>query len=163
MCYSIHYSQVTNKAFRPICLLLQTHWCFDRLEYTCIALAYTYGPCLHLFLICRISTTYCKLIKLTYIVCFLTGVVDRLKYVRDVGCKILYINSMYESNDDDHMVVVDHRKIASVLGTMNDFNILLKFTKEMKSMWHWITALWGCITHNNSPIPSLTEKRIMCS
>ena len=67
---------------------------------------------------------------------FLTGVVDRLKYVRDVGCKILYINSMYESNDDDHMVVVDHRKIASVLGTMNDFNILLKFTKEMKSMWH---------------------------
>lgn len=66
--------------------------------------------------------------------CFLTGVVDRLKYVRDVGCKILYINSMYESNDDDHMVVVDHRKIASVLGTMNDFNILLKFTKEMKSM-----------------------------
>lgn len=42
---------------------------------------------------------------------------------------------MYKSNDDDHMVVEDHKELDSLFGTMDDFKELLKVTKQMDSMY----------------------------
>lgn len=63
------------------------------------------------------------------------GIQARLNFVKcDVQCKILYINSMYESNDDDHMVVVNHTNVDPLFGTMEDFNNLLKDAERNGSM-----------------------------
>eukprot|EP00105_Crassostrea_gigas_P015776 XP_011432888.1 PREDICTED: neutral and basic amino acid transport protein rBAT [Crassostrea gigas] len=62
----------------------------------------------------------------------ITGIQARLDYLKDVvGSKALYINSLYES-DDDRMAIVDHKKIDSVFGTMADFDALRKATKKME-------------------------------
>lgn len=72
----------------------------------------------------------------------LTGIRKRLNYIKTVvKSNILYINSMYESNDDDHMTLVDQRKIAPVFGTMDDFDMLLKDTQKMASMYGNMTFL----------------------
>lgn len=52
----------------------------------------------------------------------------------DVESMVLYITSMYESNDDDHMAVLDHKTIDSVFGTMSNFDQLIQDTKNKKSM-----------------------------
>ena len=57
-----------------------------------------------------------------------------MTYVEDVGTKIIYLNSFYESNDDDHMTLVNHTKIASVLGSIDDFKMLCNDTQRMESM-----------------------------
>ncbi|XP_011432888.3 amino acid transporter heavy chain SLC3A1 [Magallana gigas] len=63
----------------------------------------------------------------------ITGIQARLDYLKDVvGSKALYINSLYESDDDDRMAIVDHQKIDPVFGTMADFNALRKATKKME-------------------------------
>lgn len=66
---------------------------------------------------------------------------NRLDYIKDytkgVGSKILYINSMYKSNDDDHMVVEDHKELDSLFGTMDDFDNFLKVTKQNESMYKY--------------------------
>ncbi|XP_052701362.1 neutral and basic amino acid transport protein rBAT-like [Crassostrea angulata] len=63
----------------------------------------------------------------------ITGIQARLDYLKDVvGSKALYINSLYESDDDDRMAIVDHKKIDSVFGTMADFDTLRKATKKME-------------------------------
>ena len=68
------------------------------------------------------------------IFCF-TGIVDVLKYIKDVvGSKVIFINSLYVSNDDDHMAIADHRKIKNVFGTMDDFDLLRNITKEKKGI-----------------------------
>lgn len=73
--------------------------------------------------------------SLTLINVFFTGIQARLDYLKDVvGSKALYINSLYESDDDDRMAIVDHQKIDPVFGTMADFNALRKATKKMESM-----------------------------
>lgn len=70
--------------------------------------------------------------------CFLfiiiIGILARLDYLKDIGSKILYINSIYESNDEDHKAIVNHTKIDEIYGSMEDFVELRKVTKEMKSM-----------------------------
>ena len=66
---------------------------------------------------------------------FVTGILDRLNYIVDVGSKTIYIYSMYESNDNDHNVVVNQTKIDSKLGTMDDFDMLLSKLQEKKSMY----------------------------
>ncbi|XP_061173609.1 amino acid transporter heavy chain SLC3A1-like [Saccostrea echinata] len=61
------------------------------------------------------------------------GIASRLSYLKeDVGSKALYINSMYESDDNEHMAVVNHKSLDSVLGTMGDFDQLRKTTKKME-------------------------------
>lgn len=62
------------------------------------------------------------------------GIRARLDYLKDIGSRTLYINSLYESNDDDHMAVVDHKTIDSVYGTMGDFDQLIQDTKNNNSM-----------------------------
>lgn len=57
-----------------------------------------------------------------------------MDYLKDIGSRTLYINSLYESNDDDHMAVVDHKTIDSVYGTMGDFDQLIQDTKNNNSM-----------------------------
>lgn len=70
--------------------------------------------------------------------CFLfiiiIGILARLDYLKDIGSKVLYINSIYESNDEDHKAIVNHTKIDEIYGSMEDFVELRKVTKEMKSM-----------------------------
>lgn len=62
------------------------------------------------------------------------GILARLDYLKDIGSKVLYINSIYESNDEDHTAIVNHTKIDEIYGSMEDFVELRKVTKEMKSM-----------------------------
>lgn len=64
----------------------------------------------------------------------LKGILARLDYLKDIGSKVLYINSIYESNDEDHKAIVNHTKIDEIYGSMEDFVELRKVTKEMKSM-----------------------------
>lgn len=61
------------------------------------------------------------------------GIQARLNYLKDVvGSKALYITSMYESDDDDRMAIVNHVKIDPVFGTMADFDELRRATKKME-------------------------------
>ena len=73
---------------------------------------------------------------ITYHLCYLLGIKDCLNYIeKDTRSKILYLNSIYESDDGEHgTTLVDHKKIASVLGTEKDFEELRKETKKMESM-----------------------------
>lgn len=73
--------------------------------------------------------------------CFVTGILDRLNHIVDVGSQTIYIYSMYESNDNDHNVVVNQTKIDSMLGTMDDFDMLLSKLQEKKSMYLSINIL----------------------
>ena len=52
-----------------------------------------------------------------------------------VGSRVIFINSLYDSNDDDHMAIADHRKIKHVFGTMDDFGLLRNITKEKKGIF----------------------------
>mmetsp|Transcript_28313 Transcript_28313/g.45677 ORF Transcript_28313/g.45677 Transcript_28313/m.45677 type:complete len:623 (+) Transcript_28313:87-1955(+) len=61
------------------------------------------------------------------------GIQERLSYLKDVvGSKALYINSLFESSDVDHMAVVNHMNIDPLFGTMGDFDMLRKVTKKME-------------------------------
>lgn len=63
----------------------------------------------------------------------INGIAARLYYLKnDVESMVLYITSMYESNDDDHMAVLDHKTIDSVFGTMSNFDQLIQDTKNKK-------------------------------
>ncbi|XP_052699842.1 neutral and basic amino acid transport protein rBAT-like [Crassostrea angulata] len=62
----------------------------------------------------------------------LKGILARLDYLKDIGSKVLYINSIYESNGEDHKAIVNHTKIDEIYGSMEDFVELRKVTKEMK-------------------------------
>lgn len=63
----------------------------------------------------------------------INGVLARLNYLKDdVGSSTIYIMSIYESNDDDHLAVVDHTIIDFVYGNMEDFERLLRDLRKMK-------------------------------
>lgn len=62
----------------------------------------------------------------------INGIKACLDYLKDIGSRSLYINSLYESNDNDHMAVVDHKIIDHVYGTMRDFDQLIQDTKNKK-------------------------------
>lgn len=67
-----------------------------------------------------------------------------MDYPQDIGSRTLYINSLFKSNDDDHMAVVDHKTIDSVYGTMDDFDQLIQDTKNnnsMKYLKHYILSV----------------------
>ncbi|XP_048735129.1 neutral and basic amino acid transport protein rBAT-like [Ostrea edulis] len=58
------------------------------------------------------------------------GIGARLDYLKKIGNKVLYINSIYESDDDDNYAVVDHKKVDTLFGTMGDFDQLRKASKK---------------------------------
>ncbi|XP_062599888.1 amino acid transporter heavy chain SLC3A1-like [Saccostrea cucullata] len=58
------------------------------------------------------------------------GITARVNYFLELKSNVLYINSIYRSDDNDHMAVVDHKSIDSALGTMEDFDQLRKVTKK---------------------------------
>eukprot|EP00105_Crassostrea_gigas_P016984 XP_011434583.1 PREDICTED: neutral and basic amino acid transport protein rBAT [Crassostrea gigas] len=61
------------------------------------------------------------------------GIQDRLKYLKDVAkSKILYINSLYESKDEDRLAITSHVRIDPLFGTMEDFDMLRKVTKKLE-------------------------------
>lgn len=64
------------------------------------------------------------------------GIGARLDYLKKIGNKVLYINSIYESDDDDNYAVVDHKKVDTLFGTMGDFDQLRKASKKKESMFH---------------------------
>lgn len=47
--------------------------------------------------------------------------------------KILYINSLYESKDEDRLAITSHVRIDPLFGTMEDFDMLRKVTKKLES------------------------------
>ena len=99
-----------------------------------------------------------------YFLRYFSGIQLQLKYIRDVvDNRILYINSMYQSNDEEHLALVDHTKIASLFGTMEDFDELRNQTEQMESM----CADWWFIflEYFSSPEPkaqvSFSEKKFV--
>ena len=78
-----------------------------------------------------------------YIILCLTGITDVLNYIKDVvGSRVIFINSFFDSNDDDHMAIADHTKIQNVFGTMNDFDLLRNITKEKKGIFEeWMVII----------------------
>ena len=70
---------------------------------------------------------------------------------------------MYQSNDEEHLALVDHTKIASLFGTMEDFDELRNQTEQMESM----CADWWFIflEYFSSPEPkaqvSFSEKKFV--
>ena len=73
---------------------------------------------------------------------WLTGIIDVLNYIKDVaGSRVIFINSFYDSNDDDHMAIADHRKIKHVFGTMDDFDLLRNITKEKKGIFEELMVI----------------------
>ena len=78
-----------------------------------------------------------------YIILFLTGIIDVLNYTKDVvGSRVIFINSFFDSNDDDHMAIADHTKIKIVFGTMDDFDLLRNITKEKKGIFEeWMIII----------------------
>ena len=78
-----------------------------------------------------------------YFILCLTGIIHVLNYTKDVvGSKVIFINSLYDSNDDDHMAIADHRKIKNVFGTMDDFGLLRNITKEKKGIFEeWMVII----------------------
>ena len=46
-----------------------------------------------------------------YIILCLTGIINVLNYIKDVvGSRVIFVNSIFDSNDDDHMAIADHMK-----------------------------------------------------
>ena len=65
----------------------------------------------------------------------MTGIIDVLNYIKDVvGSRVIFINSFFDSNDDDHMAIADHMRIKNVFGTMDDFDLLRNITKKEKGI-----------------------------
>jgi len=66
----------------------------------------------------------------------LIGIRSSISYLKDIGAKSLYISSFYKSDGvDGGMGVVDHKAIDKMLGSMSDFNTLLKELKKDSSMY----------------------------
>lgn len=60
----------------------------------------------------------------------LKGLISKLNYIKELGTKVLYINSFYKSGGvDNGLDVVDHKEIDPVMGTMEEFATLRKQTK----------------------------------
>lgn len=50
------------------------------------------------------------------------GIIVYLDYLKGVESRVLYIILLYESNDNDYMVVMNYIIIDSVYGIMDDFD-----------------------------------------
>lgn len=87
----------------------------------------------HFFLLFSLTCTDWYFKRRVHTLQYFTGIKTRLNYIEDAGSKIIYIPSMYESNDDDHMAIVHHKKIDSVIGTMDEFDMLRNATKNKGS------------------------------
>ena len=71
-----------------------------------------------------------------YIILCLTGIIDVLNYIKDVvGSRVIFINSLYDCNDDDHMAIADHMRIKKLVGIMDDFDLFRNITKEKKGIF----------------------------
>lgn len=57
----------------------------------------------------------------------LRGIIDRLDYIKDLGCDVIWLNPIYRhSGVDGGYDISDYRSIAPELGTMEDFDALLE-------------------------------------
>ncbi|MFF5513834.1 alpha-glucosidase [Staphylococcus capitis] len=57
----------------------------------------------------------------------LTGVLEKLDYLKDLGIDVIWLSPMYQSpNDDNGYDISDYRAIMDEFGTMEDFDRLLK-------------------------------------
>lgn len=58
-----------------------------------------------------------------------------MKYLKDVvKSKIFYINFLYESKDEDCLVIINYMSIDLLYGIMEDFDMLWKVIKKLESM-----------------------------
>ncbi|KAK3092844.1 hypothetical protein FSP39_007825 [Pinctada imbricata] len=61
----------------------------------------------------------------------LAGLQSKMEYIKDLGMKVIYINSFYETADADvGLDWTDHKKVHPALGTMEEFDKLRKDTKK---------------------------------
>ena len=61
----------------------------------------------------------------------LQGIISKLDYLKSLGIDAIWLNPIFESpNDDNGYDVSDYRSILADFGTMEAFDILLKWLKE---------------------------------
>jgi len=56
----------------------------------------------------------------------LQGIREKLDYLHQLGVTVLYLNPIFESYSNHHYDTGDYKKIASILGTEDDFKELVK-------------------------------------
>ena len=62
----------------------------------------------------------------------LTGITDRLEYIRELGTDTIWLSPIYKSpNDDNGYDISDYQDIMKEFGTMADFDRLLEKAHEL--------------------------------
>ncbi|GMA68963.1 hypothetical protein GCM10025879_02090 [Leuconostoc litchii] len=57
----------------------------------------------------------------------LRGIINRLKYIKKLGVDVIWLNPIYKTPDiDGGYDISDYQDINPILGTMSDFDELLK-------------------------------------
>ena len=62
----------------------------------------------------------------------LAGITDKLKYIADLGATAIYLCPIFKSNSNHRYHTVDYFEIDPVLGTLEDFDRLVKKAHKLK-------------------------------
>jgi glycosidase len=54
------------------------------------------------------------------------GIIERLDYIEKLGIDFIYLNPIFYSRSTHRYDTIDYRKIDPILGTLDDFNVLVK-------------------------------------
>ena len=80
----------------------------------------------------------------------LNGIREKLSYLEKLGVDVIWLNPIYESPQvDNGYDISNYKKIEPQLGTMEDFDMLLKEAHEKGLASFWI--LLSIIHRTNSP------------
>ena len=60
----------------------------------------------------------------------LKGIIDRMDYLKEVGVSVIYLNPVFSSISSHRYDTTDYNKIDPILGTMGDFEQLVKEAKK---------------------------------
>lgn len=61
----------------------------------------------------------------------LTGIADKLPYLKSLGITVIYLNPIFESQSNHRYNTGDYKKIDPLLGTNNEFSALCEKAKEI--------------------------------
>ena len=61
----------------------------------------------------------------------LTGIIEKLQYLKELGISVIYLNPIFESPSNHHYDTGDYHKIDPLLGSNEDFTVLCETAKNM--------------------------------
>ena len=61
----------------------------------------------------------------------LTGIIEKLQYLKELGISVIYLNPIFESPSNHHYDTGDYHKIDPLLGSNEDFTVLCETAKTM--------------------------------